>query len=181
MTRRYPLADLVELLRLSADDIDRTTSKDVTRSHRPSDNQARTMLAVGGTTWRNYRNDGLTAPQAERLAERAGFHPAEIWPTWYDDEFAELAAPCAECGDLFIPNLERRQRFCSRRCGTAGPSRTYHNTRYQTDPDYAERKREQQRERYAAIRSDPAAWEREKAGERVRKRKMRERRREASQ
>jgi hypothetical protein len=29
-----------------------------------------------------FRQSGLHADQADELAVRAGFHPAELWPTW---------------------------------------------------------------------------------------------------
>lgn len=158
--RRYPLGDLVALVRLS-------------------DDEARRSLRINGTRWKLLHADGLNPDQAERFATRAGFHPAEVWPTWHDDELADLSAVCPECGDTFIPNRERRQKFCSRRCGTAEASRRYHRERYAADPDYAEAKRERSRSRYQAVRQDPQAWAREKAAVRIRQRKYRERQRQA--
>lgn len=32
-----------------------------------------------------WREEGLTWMTADRVAVRLGLHPAEIWPTWFDD------------------------------------------------------------------------------------------------
>lgn len=42
-------------------------------------------LQVAGSTLQEYRQRGLTPRIADRLAIRAGYHPALIWPTWIDD------------------------------------------------------------------------------------------------
>lgn len=44
--------------------------------------QGPSVLRVGGSTWRQYRRDGLSAFQADRLAVRLGLHPAEVWTDW---------------------------------------------------------------------------------------------------
>lgn len=83
MTARFPVADLVALMRLPTERIDRATRFNPWRSHRPTDSEARVMLAVSGSMWLRYKAEGLTPDQAERLAVRCGFHPAEVWPDWY--------------------------------------------------------------------------------------------------
>ena len=40
---------------------------------------------LGGAEWKTYRTRGLTPLVADRLAVLAGFHPAEVWPSWFDD------------------------------------------------------------------------------------------------
>lgn len=42
-------------------------------------------LHISGTTWQQYRDHGLTAVVADRLAVRIGHHPAELWPDWPTD------------------------------------------------------------------------------------------------
>ena len=42
-------------------------------------------LGVSGSMLSVYRTKGLTDAAADRLAVRAGWHPAEVWPEWFDD------------------------------------------------------------------------------------------------
>jgi len=39
-------------------------------------------LGIAGTTHKQYCERGLTEEQADRLALRAGYHPAEVWREW---------------------------------------------------------------------------------------------------
>lgn len=123
--RRYPLADLVALMRLPAEQLDRSSEANPFRSHRPSDNEARRILDIGGSRWRTLHRDGLTPDQAERYAARVGFHPCDVWPTWYDDEFDELALTCAadRCEVRFIPT-RRGHVCCSPECSKRRHART---------------------------------------------------------
>lgn len=41
------------------------------------------VLRLNGTDLVRLRRDGLTIDQADRLANRVGLHPANIWPDWY--------------------------------------------------------------------------------------------------
>jgi len=40
------------------------------------------VLHISGMTYKRYREKGLTDELADRLAVRAGYHPAEVWPEW---------------------------------------------------------------------------------------------------
>ncbi len=116
---RFPLDDLVALLRFSTAEIDRVTLVRPARSHRPSDDEARRILRVSAKSWRRYHVDGLTMDQAERLAQRAGRHPAEVWTDWYAS-MADHLVECAGCGSLFLPNAARASHaFCHRDCRRA--------------------------------------------------------------
>lgn len=147
--RRYPLADLVALLRLSDEAVDRAAMSNPSGDHRPSDNQARRLLNVGGSRWATMHRDGLTPDVAERLATQTGRHPAEVWPTWYDDEIAEHTRECAECGGPFQPAPRAtRQKFCSVPCGHRHRARDRYRARYQTDPEFREAELVRRRRRY---------------------------------
>ena len=65
----YPFAALLEKAGLE------TTSKAVRG------------LSISGEAFKRYTEHGLTADQADRLACRAGFHPAEVWSEWAADPF----------------------------------------------------------------------------------------------
>jgi hypothetical protein len=161
--RRYPLADLLALLR-GAD------------GGRLSDDQARRTLNVSGAAWRRHHADGLAVDQAERLATRAGRHPSEVWPTWVDDELAELGRRCAECGETFIP-WRKDQRFCPApaRCRVRWHNRATKRRRYARNP---ERFRAARRSYYAECRDYEVAARRRRywqdpEAERERKRRAR--------
>jgi hypothetical protein len=47
-------------------------------------------LSIGDDTYRRYETNGLTEVQADRLAVRAGLHPAMVWPTWVQDGLTPL-------------------------------------------------------------------------------------------
>lgn len=46
-------------------------------------------LGVSGSEWVRYWRDGLSVLVADRYANRLGFHPAEVWPSWVEDAEAE--------------------------------------------------------------------------------------------
>lgn len=74
MTRRYPWAPLAAAMGMAS-------------------SSAAHLLGVGGSTWTDYRERGLTPRVADRLAVKAGFHPSEVWPSWAQDaEEDRLAA-----------------------------------------------------------------------------------------
>lgn len=39
---------------------------------------------VGGSQMRLYRENGMSARVADRLAVRVGLHPAEVWSDWFE-------------------------------------------------------------------------------------------------
>lgn len=64
---RYPLEPLMEAMRC------------------PSVHALGQQLNIAGSTLQLYRDSGLTARVADRLAIAAGLHPAMVWPSWIDD------------------------------------------------------------------------------------------------
>ncbi len=61
--------------------------------------KAATILEVNAITVQNWRRRGLTEPQADWVACRLGYHPASIWPHWWDG--ANLSSdPDADMGTL---------------------------------------------------------------------------------
>lgn len=69
---RYPLDPLLDALGLR------------------SLNQAAARIGVSGATLYEYRDRGLTAHVADRLAVKAGLHPAMVWPSWVEDGLTVL-------------------------------------------------------------------------------------------
>lgn len=66
--RPYPVADLARAIGLN-----------------PTDTQALSLALGVGRRWiRRYRDAGLTERQADDWACRAGIHPCDVWPRWYD-------------------------------------------------------------------------------------------------
>lgn len=49
-------------------------------------------LRLSGSRAKRYRTEGMSWDVADRLAGAAGFHPAEIWPSWCEDSIAEAEA-----------------------------------------------------------------------------------------
>lgn len=150
--RRYPLEDLVALLRLGAEKLDRSSAANPFRVHIPSDNEARQMLGLSGSTWARHKTQGLDVDRAEQLAHRAGRHPAEVWPTWYDDQLAEHQIPCPECGQMFVPNTARGQKYCHTRCKQLATQRRIYRERYRSDPAFREAENARRRAYHAANR-----------------------------
>lgn len=140
--KRYPLAPLADLMHLS-------------------ENQALEKLKVGGSTGGTYRREGLSAAAAERLAERAGFHPFEVWPELRDDVLAGVERECANagCGARFLPYRDGMHFHCSARCRDAASSRRF-LARRREDPAFRERERARARAYRAEVR---AARERRQA------------------
>lgn len=133
MTRYYPFAALAEALDLP-------------------EHQAAVALRLSGTTEKRYRDQGVTWPVADRLAVRAGFHPAQIWPEWIDHAIEDLddepvLKVCDECGSNFDPYREQ-QRFCRRSCYRRHHARNTARRRRQR-PDIAEQNRDARRRYYA--------------------------------
>lgn len=120
LPRRYPLEPLLKAAGMSLSQFGR-------------------RYGISGTTRQKLGGAGLTHEQADRWAARAGFNPAEVWLSWIDDEFADLAVECAErsCSTRFLPTSSRH-RFCSTRCG----SRERKRQQYATDPVFAAKERQ---------------------------------------
>lgn len=65
--RRYPIAPLAEALGGSVHVVAQ-------------------RLGLSGSTWQQYRDNGVSPGVADRLACRIGRHPAELWPDWPTDD-----------------------------------------------------------------------------------------------
>lgn len=83
-----------------------------------------------GIEYRRRIEHGVTALVADRIATAAGFHPAEIWPSWWDDalddEMVKKGRPCEQCGEPFVASRSW-SLYCSPRCkGAAKARRRYH-------------------------------------------------------
>lgn len=50
----------------------------------------RMKVGISGESARRYESEGLTVWQADRLAVRLGFHPANVWPDWWGTAPASL-------------------------------------------------------------------------------------------
>lgn len=136
--RRYPIEPLLELSRLP---------------------YSRIVGRVNSEAWNAMRTTGLTPYMADKLAVKCGFHPSQVWPSWEADEFAELSAPCGECGEQFIPR-RKGHVYCAKTCGDRARKRR----QYHSDPAHREAKiaaaaanREANRE---AAAKTAAAWRR---------------------
>ena len=66
--------------------------------------------------YRASKHGGATTYAADRLAISMGRHPAEVWPTWFED--AKHEPRCIRCRHL-IPTRDGRsecKRYCSEDC-----------------------------------------------------------------
>lgn len=79
--------------------------------------------------------DGVSFLTADRLAVQAGYHPAEVWPSWFEDALADVGHTCDGCAERFVPSRPF-QRYCSERCRTRLKMR-----RYRTNPQVLEKAR----------------------------------------
>lgn len=120
-----------------------------------SPRQAQVILSSSGEAMKRYTERGLTAEQADRLACRAGFHPAEVWPSWWEDaeraayqEFRarknETARRLYRASDKAEAKREKRRQYYAE---AAEYERSASRRRYWSDP---ERERERKRREYAA-------------------------------
>jgi len=112
-------------------------------------------LSVSGSTQADYRSRGVTYRVADRLAVRAGFHPAEVWPESTEHEIDAISLTCDECETRFIPKARARPdvRFCSKRC----------NKRFHYRKRYAEAIGERERARSRQFYAENTEYERAQA------------------
>lgn len=116
------------------------------------------QLGYSGTTWKQYRDEGVTEVVADRCAVKMGLTPWEVWP-----DLGQRVCENEHCATLFLP-VREGQRFCTGLCRRRTASRRWHNERYATDPEFAEAKREKARRDRAA--AGPAARRAEAARKR---------------
>jgi len=124
--RRYPIEPLLELLAEQGVSLHKATE----------------ILGMSGSNLKAARTRGLLVKAADRCALRAGFHPAEVWPSWVEDALVEAMKPCEACGEAFLP-ARRNVRFCSQRC-----RRLVQQRRYRQRPEVQERNRAARRAAY---------------------------------
>lgn len=119
-------------------------------------------LGVSGTTWKRYRDLGVSRDVADRLAGRLGLHPAEVWPEWIEDASVECALDLCEV--RFVP-ISKNHRFCSpqhRDRAKVGERARRNAERYRTDPAFREKVKAARRAFYA----ENAAYEKRREARR---------------
>ena len=158
MKRLYPLAPLAALAGLEV-------------------HQLASRLHLSGSTWQQYRDEGVSERVADRMAVRLGFDPYVVWPEMLDHAIEDTSKPCARegCDARFMP-VNSLHRYCSARCKKKENMRAWRRTdagrkwenearrrRYQETAEYErarERRRywadpEAQRARMRARRAEP--------------------------
>lgn len=109
--RRYPLEPLLELLE----------KRGVPLTH----NGLERSIGLSGSSLKGARRLGLLPKSADRYASKAGVHPAEIWPSWFEDAVEDHGKLCEWCRASFLPVRGKQHRFCSADCRiAAGRERT---------------------------------------------------------
>lgn len=146
-TRRYDLSELVALTRWTWTRLQQSAK-------------------LSGREIMRYRRDGVSPIVASRLANICGLHPAEVWPSWFDDCVEDAGRPCDECGEKFLP-ARRDARFCQERCYRRWWGRETARRRRAT-PEGKAQNRARRRRYYA----ENGEYERRRERERYRRAKM---------
>lgn len=97
MTSRYPVNRLAAVLGMT-------------------EHAALAWLGITGTEQQEYRRRGLTDYQADRLAVKAGYHPAVIWPELAEDRIRRYVRWCQWCTEPFLACDSGRRHYCSTPC-----------------------------------------------------------------
>lgn len=102
------------------------------------------ILNVSGSTWKQYRDEGVSERVADRLATKVGLVTYRVWPEMVDDIIADESVECAEptCDDTFIPRWSRHA-YCSPTCRRRAAKR-----RERQSADGAMKNRERRRRHY---------------------------------
>ena len=61
------------------------------------------LLGTSNTELSRWRRDGMSVVTADRVAVSLGFHPSQLWPSWFDD--TDNDPRCRWCGE---PRLDGR-------------------------------------------------------------------------
>lgn len=61
------------------------------QANRTAIHELATRSGISRKSFQRYERNGMDAFQADRVAIRLGFHPVEIWPTWFDDGLKECS------------------------------------------------------------------------------------------
>ena len=93
--RRYPLGPLAHLMGIQ---LGRTGGD------RPGETRGLTLLAARlgvSRSWAlKYQREGLSEDQADRYAQRIGYHPGNVWPEWWDIDELTLQREARNPTDL---------------------------------------------------------------------------------
>lgn len=103
MKTRYPLAPLAEALHIELGHMGR-----VWPDNEEPAGLTKLAEAIGIRDIRYMRrllDRGLTDRLADRFATRAGFHPSQLWPTWWADATGEGDAWYADDPPMSTPDL----------------------------------------------------------------------------
>lgn len=132
---RYPVADLMALMPGTWD-------------------ESRETLRISAKSFAAMKRWGFTFEQAERYAERAGFPAMVVWPEIVDELVERETKECAaaQCTERFDPSDPRR-RYCSPRCRENAARAAWARRRYQSDPEFRERRKVAGREYKREVRA----------------------------
>ena len=109
------------------------------------------FLKLSGSTWTEYRDQGISAHVAHRLADKVGLVATAVWPELIDAELEGMEVECAasDCDVVFVRDPAQRgkpRRYCSSRCA----SRVSRRRRYHEDPVLREAQKARRRAYYEA-------------------------------
>ncbi len=104
VTRRYPLQPLADACGVTLAHLGR-------------------LLRTSGSTWKGYRDEGVSELVADRLAARAGFVAYEVWPEMVQHQIDDTEAI----------EEERRRRLLTQKAESA-------RRRYWSDPEVRDKK-----------------------------------------
>lgn len=107
----------------------------------------------GATEHKRYREGGLSRVVADRLAVKAGFHPASVWPEWMESSIEDVRARKREANRRWRAKPEVRARLAAKRRAYYREVREYELARQRR---YDEANRERIRERHRQRRRSAA-------------------------
>lgn len=139
MTRRYEFAPLAEAMGMTPGALAKE-------------------LGISGSTWKGYRDHGMSEVVADRRAAQCGLVAYEVWPEMRDhsieDEAARKRKLRTEAQRRWRSKPEVRQRERERRARyyreVAEYERRRERERYWSDPEKARRRQREKRARRAA-------------------------------
>lgn len=132
------------------------------------------QLGVSAKDVRDFRSRGMTARVAERLADKAGFNPYEVWPTWNAD-IAIAPLVCKFCGKEFFPaQRQPSQVYCSAQCRSKNRDRSKDAERERARYQENEAKRARKKETNAAYYAENGDYVRARQRKADRARRARE-------
>lgn len=135
MTRRYQLQPLADVLGISLASLGR-------------------HLGVSGSTWKEYRDQGVTEKVGDRLAVRAGVAAYEVWPEMLDHAIEDADHEDAEeqRRRRDARNARRRELYAANRQRVCAIERA----RYQAEITYRRKKAARRYQANAEIEKEKA-------------------------